>query len=353
MGHEPEDMRKRTGLGPHDIRSQLSQENLGRIRELGKVRQWRNGFLYVQVFAAILMAMYLESAMLHPLATVVAIIFIAGRQHSLYILNHDASHYSLFHSRRVDKFVGTVFSNLVMFHHPEAWSFVQWRRIHMFHHQYLFTEGDPNYVGRQMRGDTQRNYTPLQLLRHCIKTGLSSFTQLFLARQDYVLPKGKEAIKGKYNHLWTLFMPFHNDPEMETERWIKLVFFAISLAIIAYFDLWRQFLLLWIVPMYTVYPMILTFMDLTEHRWTEGESNLNLNTRSVKPGLLGKLLISSLPRGLHREHHVYPNIVAADLPKLSEYLRETKLAPPLRGVSALFKELAQQGRFSRELLQHK
>jgi fatty acid desaturase len=80
--------------------------------------------------------------------TLFAIVLIAGRQHSLYILNHDASHYGLFRSKRINKIVGSLLSNMTMFHHPEAWSFVQWRRVHILHHRYVLSEGDLNYVGR-------------------------------------------------------------------------------------------------------------------------------------------------------------------------------------------------------------
>lgn len=92
---------------------------------------WKSVILYVKVYTAIFSAIIIGLYVQNPMVMLLTVIFIAVRQHSLYILSHDASHYSLFKSRRVNKMVATIFSNLVMFHHPEAWSFIQWRRVHL------------------------------------------------------------------------------------------------------------------------------------------------------------------------------------------------------------------------------
>ncbi|WP_183085114.1 fatty acid desaturase family protein [Trinickia fusca] len=286
--------------------------------------------------------MLLEHWVDHAAFTVLAIVFIAGRQHSLYILNHDASHYGLFKSPRTNKAVATLLSNLVMFHHPEAWSFVQWRRVHVFHHMYLFSDDDPNYVGRRMRGDVEREYPPGQLALACMKNGLSAIWQLFVGRQDYVPPKGRVTSKGHLNHLQALFCRFEGDRETEIERWVKLGFFAVALALIAYFHAWRPFLLLWLLPMYTVYPMILSLSDLTEHRWTEKTDDLNDNTRSVKTSAALRIWISMLPRGLHREHHIYPRVIAVDLPRLAAILRQASFYRQPTSFVGMLEELRQR-----------
>ena len=264
--------------------------------------------------------MILDVWVRQPLVTIGLIIFIAGRQHSLYILNHDASHYGLYRSRMGNKFVATLLSNLIMFHHPEAWSFVQWRRVHMLHHSHLFTNKDPNYMGRVIQGDTRQPISAGRLIFRCFMAGILSFWKFFMSRQDYVPPYGGNAEKNKFNHLRTLLLPFPGDPEMNAERWLKIIFFSLILCTVAFLDLWRQFILLWIVPMYTVYPMILTFFDLTEHRWTIPTQILTINCRSVRLGWWKRLFVSFLPRGLHLEHHIFPNVIAFDLPKLSAIL---------------------------------
>jgi fatty acid desaturase len=73
--------------------------------------------------------------------SIIAVFLIAARQHTLYILNQDAAHSGLFRSPSANKWTASVLSNFVMLHHPEAWSYVQWRRVHLLHHTRYFTDG--------------------------------------------------------------------------------------------------------------------------------------------------------------------------------------------------------------------
>lgn len=316
------------------------QTTKDQLRKLETISSLRSVLLYLRVYAVIFLAFYLQWMFPNPIVTTLMIIFIAGRQHSLYILNHDASHYSLFKSKISNKIVATICSNLVMFHHPEAWSYVLWRRIHMNHHRNLFTEQDPNYIGRQRAGDTQRTYKPAQLFWSCSLVVPQMIKNFFLGRQDYAADKSITVHFAKLNHLATLFVPFKNDLEMETERRIKLVFFLFGIIALSYFNVWKTFLLLWILPMYTFYPMILKFHDLTEHRWEKVTDDVHINTRSVKIGFLAKMLFSYLPRGLHREHHMFPRVSVVNLPKLSKLIcSNCNILPPLKGVTQLHTEL--------------
>ncbi|MDP9530560.1 fatty acid desaturase family protein [Pseudomonas protegens] len=304
----------------NNLRQRLSEQAKREIMALSVPRPWRGLGLYLVVYLGIASAMLFESWAKNFVVTILLIFFIAGRQHSLYVLNHDASHYGLHTSRLANKILATWLSNLVMFHHSEAWSFIQWRRVHMLHHGHLFTKNDPNHVGRRLQGDTLQPLSASGLLLRCLKAGLLSPVQFFRARQDYVGPKMTEAEKCRFNHFMTLFQHYPGDPEMNRERWLKLFFFILTLSLIAHFDLWRPFLLLWILPMYTIYPMILTYYDLSEHRWTVDSTILNENTRSVRFGLFGRILFGFLPRGLHLEHHIFPRVIAFDLPELSRIL---------------------------------
>jgi len=192
-----------------------------------KTATLRSLWLYMKVYIALLTAIYCQAKVPNFQITLLIMIFIAGRQHSLYILNHDASHGSLFPLRRINKWVATVFSNLVMFHHPEAWSFIRWRRDHMKHHRYLFTEHDPDYVRRKACGDTKRKPTHFQLLWACIQSVIQTLLPFFRLDQK--------------NHLFTLIYPFREDTALETERRIKLLFFVLSFIVLTYFNLWRSF----------------------------------------------------------------------------------------------------------------
>lgn len=313
---------------------------LTELKELSRPNALRSLYLYAKVYAAIIGAFITNYYFQSVAVLVVSIIFIAGRQHSLYILNHDASHLGLFRTKWANKWVASILSNFVMFHHPSAWSFEQWQRVHYFHHRELFTNNDPNYVDRVLAGDTHRQLSIGQLFISCVKAGLMSPIKLFSGYHDYVPPSKQALYSKKHGHLRSLLLPFKNDDAMEVERYAKLAFIASSIFFVFLNDLLTLFLLLWVLPMYTIFPMILTFMDLTEHRWNSESTDVILNSRSVQYGVLEKLVLSFLPRGFHREHHLCPRVISTDLPKLSKLLCEHgNLDKPVRGVIGLLSDI--------------
>ena len=293
------------------------------IKILEQTSTLRSIILYLKTYAAVFLAIYLGLVLNNPVFSALVIIFIAGRQHSLYILNHDASHYSLFASKKINKLVATLFSNLVMFHHPEAWSFIQWGRVHLKHHGHLFTEHDPNDEGRKLAGDTEYRYSIRQLLGKCLLAVPQTIKFLFIGKQDLVTNKGNHYQRASINHFAALFRSYADDDEMEFECYVKLGFFTLALIAIHIFNLWYPFLLYWILPMYTVYPMILKFHDLTEHYWEQKSNCLYENTQSVSRSYWEKIIISFLPRGYHREHHMFPRVPVIHLPKVNKLINES------------------------------
>ena len=174
----------------------------------------------------------------------------------------------------------------------------------------------------------------------CFRAGVMGVFQFFVGRQDYAGSQIKtEVCKGAYNHFSCLFRPFKNDKEMQIESVVRIAFILCAGSIIHYFQWWTPFIVFWMVPMYTVYPMLLRFMDLTEHRWTDTSGEIENNTRSIEVGILTQFMISALPRGLHREHHLCPQVSVAKLPELSTILSEANLISPPISVPELFKEI--------------
>jgi len=325
-----------------NIRASISDDTKRAVSELCRPQKYRSIWLYIQVYFAIFVivstAIYLDNIYV----TLSAIVLIAGRQHSLYILNHDASHYGLFKSKKANKRVASVLSNLTMLHHHEAWSFVQWRRIHMLHHKHLFTDNDPNYLGRKNQGDTLASPSLLKLARSVVSAGLFSIVDFIFSKQSYARPKDYQVCESKYRHLHRLFVGYKDDVEMERERIVKLLFFSSTIALVLLLDITYEFFIYWVLPMHTVYPMILRFNDLTEHRWELATSSIVDNTRSRADGILAKVFVSGFPRGFHREHHIFPRAGVVDLPKVNALLVKDGLVPkPINGLYSFFCKLRQ------------
>lgn len=277
--------------------------------------------LYIRTYSMIAAAIACAKLADHPLAVFAAVIFIGARQHSLYVLNHDASHGLLFKGTAANKWVATILSNIPFFHHPEAWSFTQWRRVHRLHHAHLFTASDPNYVERQLQGEASSPISRSRLVAELLKAPLVALRGFLIARQDHVEADGRTFRKRDVNHLVTLVRRHPNDPEMRRERVVMLVGFGAVLGAVAALGAWRDFLVFWCLPLYTTYPMILRLMDLTEHRWSDKSGKVTGNTVSTKANFIEHWLISDLNRGLHREHHLDATVPCYRLSKFSRKLQ--------------------------------
>lgn len=310
------------------------------IVALHRIRPWMSTWLYLRTWLLIIGAIVGAIVVSNVVVSLLTVVVVAGRQHSLYVLNHDASHGRQFVRRSTNRWVGFLVAVLPMMHHPEAWSFGQWQRRHRLHHRHLFTALDPDYEGRRIQGDNVRRYTRAGLVLACARTGLTSLYAFFNGRQDGVLPSRAALVRHEHHHLRTLLLPFRGDPELEFERRIKLGAYGGGAVVLGVTGAWAPFLLYWIVPMYTVYPALLHAMDLTEHRWRERSSDLDVNTRSTLLSWVTRAFLGCLRRPQHRAHHHFPGVPVSELPALSRLLTLAGLSPPSRvGFASMVPEL--------------
>ena len=258
-------------------------------------------------------------------------IWVAARQHTLYVLNHEASHGLLFELsssddaskltdpeeriRRIEKKnrrFAEVFCLWPFFHHPEAFSFVLWRRVHRLHHAHLFTDNDPNFVGRKLQGHTLHKLSGTDVFKSCCLAPFQAAFAFFFGSQDYVGPRETKSWRGRrIPHLKILLglgEPFSSDPELRSEQRRKLIAFGVLIAVVYGMGAFDLLLWHWLVPLWTFYPMILRWNDLTEHNWWEASQDLNVNTNSLSDRWWRLLLVSDLGRHYHREHHVNPRV---------------------------------------------
>lgn len=313
------------------------------IVALHRIRPWMSAWLYLRTWLLIIGAIVGAVIVSNIVVSLAAIVIVAGRQHSLYVLNHDASHGRQFMRRSTNRWVGFLVAVLPMMHHPEAWSFGQWQRRHRLHHRHLFTALDPDYEGRRIQGDTIRRYTRAQLVWACARTGLTSLYAFFNGRQDSVLPSRAALVRHEHHHLRTLFLPFRGDPELELERRLKLGAYVGAAVVLGVTGAWTQFLLYWTVPMYTVYPALLHAMDLTEHRWRERSNDLDVNTRSTLLSWVARAFLGCLQRPQHRAHHHFPGVPVGELPELSRLLAIAGLSrPSLVGFASMLPDLGDE-----------
>ncbi|MBY0471549.1 fatty acid desaturase family protein [bacterium] len=264
------------------------------VQELSKLKPYR-GLFQVAFEWSIVFTLILAQKFLLPIWTYpITLLLIATRQHALGILLHDAVHFLLLKNRRWNDLLADW---LVAF--PLLISTYGYRREHFAHHKWTGSQQDPDWVRTQVPHYTQTK----------------SSTQLFKKIALYLA--GVFSIRDTIEALYTYKLSVDLSKAANISR---LAFVAVVLGIFYHFNLWWDYLFYWFFPMFFGLFGLLYFRLKAEH---EGiPATKYLNTRTVIPSRLEKILISPNNVNYHLEHHLYPNVPFYRLPSLHSKLRE-------------------------------
>lgn len=253
---------------------------------------------WIAVLAALALYAYYPGVIVFILCFIV----IASRQLAMTHLVHDASHYRLFKSRRLNDLV----SDLTLAG-PVLISTESYRVQHLPHHQHL---GD-----RALDSD-QRTWYSLKGWNFLKRTLLTLLGwEAFVTFVSYANASGKPSGAGGENLLWRLACTLPGN--------------ALLLAYCGLLGNIYLYLLLWIVPMFTLTMYLLILRVIVEHQTLEyaskgvdrsQESFENPLIRTVTPGPLGKLLLGPMNFFYHHEHHLAPSVPYTQLPTFHQLL---------------------------------
>jgi fatty acid desaturase len=217
---------------------------------------------------------------------IILFVFISIRQHALWMLFHDAVHFNLSPSKRLNDLIANVFLSV-----PLLLPLHTFRAIHFAHHKNLGTEDDPEKVINFY--SQPWNFKGLKLapfVFQCLGDifVVNNFLSLFASARYF----GKKNSSAR-NYL--------SAPRVE---YIGLNILLISGLVILFFKwkaLFSTLMIFWFLPIFTLSFFIHKIRSLAEH----GENGENL-TLSWEPGLVGQFIIWPYNINYHREHHTYP-----------------------------------------------
>ena len=261
----------------------------------------------------------------NPALYLLALVFIASRQHALLVIGHDASHYTLLRDRRWNDWIG----DLLLFW-PGFLSVGLYRHFHRDHHRYLATERDANRVlwrthdaaGRQ-RPEWVYPKSPAALA-------------VFLLRRAALLRGGRWMVGG-------LLSMFARGEFRRDSWWYALarsLYYLAIAALLTRLGWWRAFLLYWLLPYCTWHMVIEHVRVICEHSGIRNGVPPYHMTRTTLPRLWERLLV--LPRniGYHQEHHWYPGVPLYNLPQLHALMaRETRFGRDAEVAPSVFAAL--------------
>jgi fatty acid desaturase len=288
----------------------LDRQALGEaVRALSVPRNWRSVLAIATQYAVIAAAMAAAVWSGKWYVYVLAAIIVGTRQHALGILMHDAAHYRLFTNRFLND---TVSDLLCAF--PIGVSTSVYRKYHFAHHKYVNTELDPDI--QKVVGDDEWSWPKTQY--ECFK----------IFAQDLLLLNLRSACFFMW--FWSPWRGLSKKPGSPAltvrERLCLVGLYAGVPIAVTLLHAWPMFLLLWVLPCFTVLAVIFRLRNLAEHYGVASQHELD-ESRNVLPNWWERLVISPLNVNHHLDHHLFPSVPWYNLPKLHRLLmREPEYA---------------------------
>lgn len=233
-------------------------------------------------------------------ATLLAILVIATRQNVLALLVHEQAHCLGFKPPRGDLIANLFAAYPLLFLTVEGYA-----RVHLTHHTHFFTERDPDHLRKS--GDDW-----------AIPMSVSRLARLLV--RDVLGLNVIRLVRGK-KHAGAHSASFSRKAH-PAARPAFLIGLVILLTLTG---TWQLFLLYWLLPLLTVFQVIVRWGALAEHQYNLPGATVAESTPLIEPSWLDRLLLPNLNFSLHVYHHDFPGVSASNLPALHRLYREAGL----------------------------
>jgi fatty acid desaturase len=275
------------------------------LADLTRLEPWRSTAAVAQTLLACAVLVGVAWTHFTWWVVVPAVLLIGTQQHALFVLAHDAAHYRLFATRwlndLIGRFVGTI----------GGVSMMSYRVIHRLHHNYLYSEVDPDIAlhGGYPRG---KAYLVRKLAKDVL--GLTAY-------KTYAYFFGNPAINATTS---VAQRPLDDTSESlkaaaRRDRWGVVAFHA-GAPVVAFalggVDALVKYLVLWTLPLVTVIQPILRLRAVCEHGAVIDLSTPLTAARTNLAGPLGRLVLFPHHVNYHVEHHLFPAVPHYKLPRL-------------------------------------
>lgn len=271
--------------------SRLSPEVRRKLRALCELDDYHAAFGLLVDYAVIALSVYLcvgVSYWFYPLS----LVLIGSTQRALVNILHESSHKVLARNPTLNLVLGTVFSGHLVFH-----MYNPYRSSHIgFHHRYLGDpEKDPDFSFHRECGIYELSASNRTFfLRNIL------FAMLGLRTFDYVRYVVEDRLLFRQENI-AVSMPI----SLRAERWLFFCVWAAILVPLAFAGLLAQFVLFWLVPLFTTAIVIGWLSELAEHYpLPESENRQILMTRNRHGWAIERFLLGRHNDNYHLVHHL-------------------------------------------------
>lgn len=266
---------------------------------------------------------------IRPLAWVLAVVLIGGRQLALAILMHECAHGSLFRTRWMNEHLGKW-----LIAAPMWLQLADYRRHHLKHHAHTSLEGDPDLglvtpfptTRWSLARKFLRDLTGLAFLRRTVAVLLMDagvLTYSASTGQQRVVPRPPVSSMLKA-------LLVHTGPMVVTNVALWGVLAALGHG-------WLY--LGWVIANATTFSLFLRIRSIAEHAVTEASDDPLRHTRTTQAGLLARLTVAPHHVNYHLEHHLLPTVPHYRLKRLHALLWERGAGPQANTASGYLEVL--------------
>jgi len=258
----------------------------------------------------------------HPAVYALTVVWLGARQHALGILMHDAAHFRLTRNKRWNDWLSEPFLAWPIFVTTRSY-----RVNHFAHHRHVNTQLDPDLQRKQSSDWVfPKRLRSLAMLLLRDVTGLNTHEHLAMFAELATPPTNGSRPAP---------------PQRSAYLPLRIAYYAVIIAALTYFHVWREFLLYWVVPYLTWMKVVLRIRSIAEHFAIDNVHPLNM-TRTTLLNPVACMLVAPKNIAFHLEHHLYPSVPFFRLPALHRALmaqpRYRDAAHITRGYAGMLRE---------------
>ena len=282
------------------------------INDLLKKSNWKAGLEVFDTWLWISIAFLLAGLWSNPLTIIIALFILGGKQLGCAILMHDASHNSLFVSKKENRFFGNWLGGYPIFHDVD-----RYRPYHYKHHVTTGTDEDPDL-------SLIKGY-PTSVISFCRKitrdligaTGIKAYIGVFAMHLGYIkyslgglITKLDQTDRGFINVARTTIMNLYGP--LLANAFILSVLWLSGAA-------WLY--LLWIGALLTTFNFCLRIRSIAEHSIVPTQEDPHRNTRTIYANWIERMLFAPHHVNYHTEHHLMMQVPSYNLPKMHKIIK--------------------------------
>lgn len=301
------------------------------IRSLSRRSDWWGAWAVLSTWGIVAGAFFMLARWPNPLTFLAALILIAGRQLALGILQHEASHGTLFETRWCNRLIGEWLCA-----RPVWQNLSKYRPHHLRHHAETGTERDPDislHRGYPVGWPSLRR----KLIRDCAGlTGIKTVIGLLLMDAGRIRwTVANDVVRLPRDDGWRHALQFAGN------IWPML---AVNGLLFAILDACGHpgLFAVWVLAFITPLPLFLRIRSVAEHGCLPRTEDPFANTRTIRAGWLARLTVAPVAVNYHLEHHLMPGVPYYRLRDLHDLLRAKGLVAEPQGYWGVLK-LAAQG----------